>query len=169
MEVKDITDEMIERKYFNINPVGTVSIVCRTVKAKLENNIDFIVDGQPLTLDILSDKYMRYVEYHKKKYGTDEKFVSKAEKLADPYDFVDKNMFYSKYGKSKDSRDRYLFGELDETELRESLNRYLRKHELPVKKNTGARSIHSVISNNDGKQQKTDEENLNFSIRGSDF
>ena len=168
MDVNDITDEMIEKKYFNINPVGTVSIVCRTVKAKLQNNADFIVDGQPLTFEVLCDKYMRYVEYHKKKHGTNEQYIPKDQKLADPYDFVDKNMFYSKYGKSKDSRDRYLFGEFDENELRASLNRYLLTHDLPIKKSSGAKSIHVAISNTDGKQ-KNDEENLNFSIRPSGF
>lgn len=168
MEISEITDEMIEKKYFNINPVGNLSVIIRTVRHKLENASEFKVEGKDLTLDILADKYMRYVEYHKKKYGTDEKYIPKTEKLADPYEYIEKNMFYTTYGKSRDSRDRYLFGDMTEDELRNSLNKFLSSYDITPKKDVNKQTT-TVISNNNGNKKETNEESFDFSIKPSKF
>ena len=160
----EITDEMIEKKFFNLNPVGMLSTVIHVVRMKLANASDFKVDGVDLTLEILADKYSRYIDFHKRKYGDSEKFVPKAEKLMEPYDYVDKNGFYIKHGTAKTGRDRYLFGNDDEGDLRYSLNILLDKFGIKNKK--PSKSIHAEISNHGSETHPTTE---NFEITDPDW
>lgn len=131
MEV-DIEQRIIN-EYFSLNPVGMPEITVSKVKEKLNSPNEYLIDGFPFTLDLLIQKYRRYIDWHRKKFGIDEKFVKADDKMKTPDEFVALNKFYSSYGTPKGKREYYLFGNFSEDELKAKLNTFLSKYEITPK------------------------------------
>ena len=159
----EVTDQEIISKYFNINPVGMPEVTISEVKKRLAAPLEYLIDGVPFTLEGLSDKYKKYIDWHRKKFGSDEKFIKADDKLATPSDFVSLNRFYNQYGNAKGKREYYLFGEATENELREKLRSFLSTFGINLK--TPKPSIHSAISSTYEPGQAQE----NFSIDSPDF
>jgi hypothetical protein len=149
----EVTDSEIIQKYFNINPVGMPEITIAEVKKKLADPNAYPIDGVPFTLDGLAEKYKKYIDWHRKKFGNEEKYIKTDDKLASPADFVSLNRFYNQYGNAKGKREYYLFGDASENELREKLRAFLSKYGVEL--DTPKKSLHAAISSNHdaGKQE----------------
>jgi len=159
----EVTDEQILSQYFNLNPVGMPEVTIDAVKKKLKSPNEFLIDGIPFSLAGIVIKYKKYIDWHRKKYGADEKFVKAADKLCPPDEFVDMNRFYNSYGLAKGKREFYLFGDLSEDELRERLRRFLSKYDITL--DAPKKSLHAQISSNYGQQETTQ----SFNITDPDF
>lgn len=159
----EVTDSDIIQKYFNINPVGMPEVVISEVKKRLAAPLEYPIDGIPFSIDGLAEKYKKYIDWHRKKFGSDEKYIKADDKLATPSDFVSLNRFYNHYGNAKGKREYYLFGEVSESELREKLRKFLSTFGIEL--NTPKPSIHSAIST----AYDTGQEQEDFSIDSPDF
>ncbi len=162
MEIDDPNiNERIIKEYFNLNPQGMPESTIYEVKQKLKSPNEFIIDGQPFTLTLLAAKYRRYIDWHRKKYGSDEKFVKTADKLNSPNEFCNMNRFYNHYGTPKGSRELYMFGDFQESELRASLNSFLSKFGI----------INTPLPNTipNGERKKEEFPTQNFEIGDPDF
>ena len=163
MEI-EVTKEQIISEYFNLNPVGMPELTISAVRKKLKNPNEFLIDGLPFNLPGLVIKYKKYIDWHRKKFGLDEKFVKTADKLCSPDEFVEMNRFYNSFGMAKGKREYYLFGEFTENELREKLRSFLSKYDITL--DTPRKSIHAQISSS---YEETNTPKQGFDITEPDF
>lgn len=123
------------RTYFNINPTGNIDLSFNEMNEILDiKPAERDSNGFKVTFELIVEKYQKYVDMWKKSKGArDPKYISKADELISPWDFLLKKKYLELFQEPKGKRERYLFGAMDEVELRSSLHDFLNSLGVPIK------------------------------------
>lgn len=123
------------RKLFNINPSGDINLSYQEINKILDiKPAERDTNGFKVTFELIVEKYQKYVDIWKKTKGTrDPKYISKADELMSPWEFLLKKKYLELFQEPKGKRERYLFGNMDELELRSVLHDFLNSLGVPIK------------------------------------
>ncbi len=120
-----------------IYPDGDLNAAYKRLLYYIENIS--LSNGDPVTYDLILDKFERHIKQWKYRYGKKEAdgFLSaEAEKKRkNIYDFIGDTMYEHEFPIQRGSieRDVYLFGNIAVSELKRQLGIYLQKFKKPIK------------------------------------
>jgi hypothetical protein len=100
-------------KIRELNPLGDPYLA----KYDIENVIGKIdTKGNPIDFDYIYNKYKEYIIWHGAKFvSTDEKYISKENKLRNISQFLEQQMYIQEFktGSKLDPRTNYIFGNIN--------------------------------------------------------
>ena len=100
-----------EKEFFGLNKNGNLSQAWTNFMYQVENNFKDAY-GNELTMEAIIESYKSYLIYWKRTYGqSDEKFISKENKLQNPEMFIQARMYQSLWSSPTTPREEYLFGD----------------------------------------------------------
>ena len=111
-----ITEEDFSRIFAGCE-VGNANSALFILRDKVEKKAKTF-QGEDITCELIRDKYNKYSQYWKNKYGKqDPKYLSSKDKKKTVYDFLVEGMYNNTYEREDLPRDYYLFGTMQKQEL----------------------------------------------------